>query len=60
MRNMAVQFIVHGLVHDYHVCEENEIQVDLLYCNMNYFLRLEKLLIPRRGSSNGCPFYIKY
>ena len=58
-RDMAVRFVVDGLVQDYGVCRENEVQVDLLYDNMNFFLYLEKLLIPRRNLPNRCPFYIK-
>lgn len=57
-RDMAVQFIVNGLVNHYGVCRAEEIQVDLLYANNNYFLYLEKLLIPRMSFVNKCPYYI--
>lgn len=57
-RDMAVQFVVDGLVRDYCVCNENEIQVDLLYGHINFFLYLEKLLIPRLNFPGRCPYYI--
>lgn len=57
-RDMAVQFVVHGLVQDYGVCRENEIQIDLLYSNINFFLYLEKLLVPRLSLPVQCPYYI--
>ena len=57
-RDMAVQYVVDGLVRDYRVCRENEIQVDLLYININFFLYLEKLLIPKPSLSSMCPYYI--
>lgn len=57
-RDMAVQFVVNGLVNDYGVCRAEEIQVELLYANINFFLYLEKLRIPRMSFVSKCPYYI--
>ncbi len=57
-RGMAVQFVVGGLVHDYHICDENEIREELLYDNINQFLNIETLLVPRSSLASNCPYYI--
>ncbi len=57
-RALAVHFIVGGLVHDYHICEENEIREELLYDNVNQFLNMETLLVPSISLPSQCPYYI--
>ena len=58
-RDMAVQYVVHGLVQDYGVCRESEMKKDLLYNNVNFFLYLEKLLVPKMSVPVACPYYIR-
>ena len=43
-RKEAVSFIVDGLAHVYHVCEENEIRLDALYSHTNWYLTEGELI----------------
>ncbi len=57
-KDSAVQFIVDGIAHDYHVCGEDEIRKELLMGSTNRFLNVDTLRVHRHVGSNELPFYI--
>lgn len=54
----AVRFIVEGLVNVYRVCEEDEINIELLYSNTNYFFTEGQLISHHARRLIEAPFRI--
>ena len=57
-RRDAVQFIIYGLVKVYRVCEENEINIGLIYSNTNFYITEQQLISYNVNRLIEAPFRI--